>query len=49
MYERVHSCCKVKEKLDHTSPPRRSANLMPYDKIVSSRTHIIIGLPKTGY
>ena len=21
----------------------------PYDKIVSSRTHIIVGLPKTGY
>ena len=24
MYERVHSCCKVKEKLDLTSLSRRS-------------------------
>ena len=39
MKESIH-VCKVKEKLDRTSPPQRSEfdveNLMPYDKIVSS-------------
>ena len=53
--------CKVKEKLDRTSPPRRSesfasaslslANLMscPCDKSISFKTHVIVGLLKTGY
>ena len=47
--------CKVKERKIipylAASVSMSFANLMTYpcDKIISSETHIIIGLPKTGY
>ena len=40
--------CKVNEKLDRTSLIGK-LNVLPCDKIISSKTHTIIGLLKTGY
>ena len=57
MYERVHSFLYVKGKIRPYLIVRFAlaslslANLMscPCDKIISSETHVIVGLPKTGY
>ena len=44
--------CKVRNKIKSyiaVKAKQMLANLMPYDKIVSSCTHIIVRLPKTEY